>query len=1057
MLRFPNIVRPVGNVRIAQTQVGGLINRFTPCMIHPPVEYSSGQLARVSSRPRAVAGWLVFGVLVVSSAGCASKATQSSLPQLWAVAPGSPPPAATTQFESPYYNRNRNVIQIVGGVREVTAFTLGLSAGEAAAVGIEILTEPFEPTFGAQTVTALDASTKPSTPTTPPPAPIPASSVRLFRHWPITVNRYSNWYLRAQGLREPREIPDALVPLDARNFGQPLTIRPGTSLALWVEVRIPPDARPGTYLSGLTLRDAAGHVSRVPIELRVLDVYPSTEDLLPVPARVQLGPLIAALSEYDPADPRIALADVDVRRQIEQAFAMLHDHGLSPYTDEIRPGFAQDSSGAVQLDWSLFDDFCGPLIGGEAFADGRGAAYWPLPIDLAQPNPLQFDGMDSAMYAGVLKDAARRTAAHFTDRGWFARSFLYFDLPKAENPSKADVDQVRHVARLLREAGVTAPFSSCLVPQSMTPFGWYEHVFEDLSDVVRIWRTPARYEHARTVRELRARGSQAWLRPDRPPYSGSLAVEAPVTHARSLPWQAFLRGNAALDIDRATDWPPRVLDEPITEPRQRSDSWLIYPGRMFGLNEPIPSVRLKQLQLGLQDYQHLKLMERHGRGETARLLASSLIKAAGTDAYGDNFQDGLFARRVDDPAMWDLAQRILIEELEAALAEESVPGAGDADGSRKGRINALWEKFLASTRRLECWPESQRIRYDAEADGGAYVLSCDVAVRSELRVPVTGTLRFAGLPLSAEAVADQYRIGPMDEMDVVRRQLTARLPALPPRDLDGHFLQPVVFDAGFLGRTFAVCAVSMVRAPRAVERLVIDGNLSDWRPAELNAAGDFRRINKSADARDDLPESAYGAPGATPVEPRPRAESQTVVYFSRDDQYLYIGLHSAAPQAESAAGLSRPARFSNVVEYEDLMPRDADLVEILLDPTNLATRSDDLFHLVIKAEGGAVFERGVGIVPPVGRSAPWPGAAPQYAVARTAFGWSAEVAIAIDALGPAARTSPVWGVNLARFEPIRGEYSDWARAPRYGYDPRTFGNLIWIEPPLPAERSSRDE
>lgn len=1026
-------------------------------MVSPSCFQFAALRARGGLRAGPLLGWLIAAFLTISAGACASRSTQSALPQLRAVAPGAPLTSAAAQVESPYYNRTRNVIQIVGGVREVTAFTLGLSAGEAVAVGIEILTEPFAPTFGGKPVTALDVSTKPSTPSVPPPAPIPASAVRMYRHWPITINRYANWYLRSQGLREPREIPDALVPLDARNFGQPLTIRPGTSLALWVEVRIPPDARPGMYLSGLTLRDAAGHVSRVPIELRVLDVYPSAEDLLPVPTRVQLAPLITALSEYDPADPRIALADVDVRRQIEQAFVMLHDHGLSPYTDEIRPGFAQDSSGAVQLDWSTYDDFCAPLISGDAYADGRGAAYWPLPVDLAQPNPMQFDGMDSAMFAGVLKDTARQSAAHFTDRGWFARSFLSFDLPTTENPTTGDIEQVRRLARLVREAGVTAPFASCLVPQSMSPFGWYEHVFEDLSDVVRIWRTPARYEHARTVRDLQSRGMKAWLRPDRPPYSGSLAVEAPVAHARSLPWQAFLRSNNALDIDRATDWPPRVLDEPITEPRQRSDSWLIYPGRMFGLNEPIPSVRLKQLQLGLQDYQHLKLMERHGRGETARLLASSLIKAAGTDAYGDNYQDGLFARRVDDPAMWDLAQRILIEELEAALAEESMPGLGDADGSRKRRINALWEKFLSSTRRLECWPESQRIRYDAESDGGAYVMTCEVAVRSELRVPVTGRLRFAGLPLSAEAVADQHRIGPLNEMDVIRRPLTARLPTLPPRDLDGHFLQPVVFDAGFLGRTFAVCAVSMVRAPRAGGPIVIDGNLSDWQPAELNAAGDFRLINKSADARDDLPESDYGAPGATPVETRPRAESQTVAYFSRDDQYLYIGLHAAAPQAEPTTGPTRPARFSNVVEYEDLMPRDADLVEILLDPTNLATRSDDLFHLVIKAEGGAVFERGVGIVPPVGRTAPWPGAAPQYAVARTAYGWSAEVAIAIDALGPAARTSPVWGVNLARFEPIRGEYSDWARAPRYCYDPRTFGNLIWIEPPPAAERSLRGE
>ncbi len=35
------------------------------------------------------------------------------------------------------------------------------------------------------------------------------------------------------------------------------------------------------------------------------------------------------------------------------------------------------------------------------------------------------------------------------------------------------------------------------------------------------------------------------------------------------------------------------------------------------------------------------------------------------------------------------------------------------------------------------------------------------------------------------------------------------------------------------------------------------------------------------------------------------------------------------------------------------------------------------------------------------------------------------------------------GEHIARLEPQRGEYSDWARAPRYCYDPRTLGNLVW--------------
>jgi len=139
--------------------------------------------------------------------------------------------------------------------------------------------------------------------------------------------------------------------------------------------------------------------------------------------------------------------------------------------------------------------------------------------------------------------------------------------------------------------------------------------------------------------------------------------------------------------------------------------------------------------------------------------------------------------------------------------------------------------------------------------------------------------------------------------------------------------------------------------------------------------------------------------------------------------------------------LGRSTSTSNVVEYDGLIPRGSDLVEILLDPTGAATQSDEIYHIVIKSTGVPLFEKGIAIDPPLGAHGPWPGTLPSFAVARTDDGWSAEVAISIAPLqSPAA--SRVWGLNFTRLEPQRGEYSDWAGSPRYCYDPRTFGNLV---------------
>ncbi len=553
---------------------------------------------------------------------------------------GRPPP------EDPLtYIREQNVVRLYAAVNGVAAFQFVLSGGAESASGL---------TLGAEDFAGDERS-------------ISASAVRLYRQYPITVARYPNWYLRSQGLRRTRAIPDALVPIDAPTHGQPFLISAGEHLTLWAEVRIPPDTRPGTYRGGVLLRAAAGGTRRIPVEVVVRDVYLSPQDRLPVAARVQLGPILAAQTPLDQRNMTQALADATAREALTRTFAALREHGLSPYTEDVYPFLSLDQDGGVQLDWTDFDAFCGPLIDWATESDAAPAFAWPLPADLAQPDPAQYGGLSSTVYAAVLRDYLGKALAHFAERGWDKNTFVYFDLPPTPDPRAADYARVRQLAGICHLVDPTLPFASRMIPQPMTSFGWFGQYFEDLTADVDIWCTPARYQHPATLQRLQALGRRTWLAPDRPPYSGSLAVEAPPIHSRSLPWQAFLQGHEAVWIEHATAWPDQLLERPIDDRATPTDAWLLYPGRPFGLREPVPSIRLKQLQLGLQDYQLLQLLDNHGRGETARLLAGSLIKAAGTDAYGDNYQDGLFGRSVDDPQVWQLAGQLLLEETAAAL------------------------------------------------------------------------------------------------------------------------------------------------------------------------------------------------------------------------------------------------------------------------------------------------------------------------------------------------------------------------------------------------------
>lgn len=978
------------------------------CSISFPLDlpYSAGIRNATATRFLTIAGLmgaaLMGAALLIGMTGCGEDArVASTLPQVWAAGPSKR--VLTTDSprdETSCFSREEKRIHLTGAVNETVAFDFVLSAKEQFASGLVIEAEDLVSPSGT----------------------IPRGRLRIYRHWPIAIDRFPNWYYRSIGPRKPREIPDALVPISTPQYGQPFTIAPGESLVLWVEIRIPLDAQVGDYEGAIVVREPDGSNSRTPVSLSVRDIYLSPEDAIPVLARVQIAPIIAAHTSLDPENMRQILSDPEARRILYDTFSLLQEHGFSPLTDAVRPYFSREIDGTITLDWDDYESFCGPLIDGTAYADGRGPARWPLPVDLSQPDPTQFGGLGSTTYTAVLRKTLEAAAAHFEEKNRLDQAYVFLDYPGNDHPRIEELERVRTLAKLTHLAHERLRFVTRLIPHPMSPFGLYDHVHMDLTSVIDIWSTPARYQHQPTLARLQTLGHETWLWPDRPPFSGSIALEASPIQTRSLAWQAFLQGHDAILLDHVTQWPENGFDEPIHDRQQRSDTWLVYPGTLFGLSAPVPSVRLKQLQLGLQDAQKLRLLAKHDRSATARLIAGSLIKAAGTDAYGDHYQDGFFGRRVDDPAIWALAVGIVNDELEHTLRDPSDPGP------ESGASRADWARFLSATRSIEAWVESSRLRIDDRPNRQGYLMSHDVAIRSDLRTPLNGKLNFGPLPEGARRVSDVVRIGPIPEMGMERKRLVAHFAALPKTDLDGHAMQPIVFDAGTSGRIEMTAAPAIVFAPRAPRPIRVDGHLNDWLPAVSNAAGDFRLITE----RDGRQRGN-----------RARATYQTIAYFTRRDGILYIGIHAAVSEATKAE-LETIGPYSNRVDYEDLMPVGGeDLVEILIDPTHAGTQSDDLYHIVVKSTGNPKFERGVEMLPPIGRAGPWPGKMPACSVVATDQGWSAEIAIPLAAFGPEAMENRVWGVNLARFDPVHGEYSDWARAPRHCYDPRTLGNLVW--------------
>ena len=79
------------------------------------------------------------------------------------------------------------------------------------------------------------------------------------------------------------------------------------------------------------------------------------------------------------------------------------------------------------------------------------------------------------------------------------------------------------------------------------------------------------------------------------------------------------------------------------------EGMLVYPGEAAGVQGTIPSIRLKWIREGVEDYEYVELLKKQRRGD----WALSLVRQVATD----------FQNWSDDPAMLERVRRTMAEAL----------------------------------------------------------------------------------------------------------------------------------------------------------------------------------------------------------------------------------------------------------------------------------------------------------------------------------------------------------------------------------------------------------
>jgi hypothetical protein len=433
---------------------------------------------------------------------------------------------------------------------------------------------------------------------------------RLYRVGYIDVKIPSNIESR------PGRWPDPLIPdVDAyvgeKRRAFPFDLPANESHAIWVQLFVPHDARPGRYAGSLEVSGADVPTVRVAIEVEVFPFELPKSASLPV----SFGLSGRALGRGHPG-----VSEADIK-------ALLYRYGVSALRHRVSlhggsmepPDFAATPTG-MTLNFAAYDAEVGPFLDGTADRGGpaEGARY--MAIDLRVPYRLAGDER---------KRYVRALVEHLRKHGWLDRVFAYL----ADEPRKEQLPALKQRGLDLLDAApevwrlaTTEPIPLLVNAVNLFCPTVYRVEGKEPAPVLpppqkgeRRWWYHACMSHGCNI--VGGVEFTGWP---------SYVLDAPPVAQRIFEWMTFQRGMEG-ELYYNTVEAYLVGIDPWKGSHLHGgngDGTLFYPGRPSEIGGhtdiPVESLRLERIRDGLEDYEYLKLYgERFGK-EAAQKKVTAL-------------------------------------------------------------------------------------------------------------------------------------------------------------------------------------------------------------------------------------------------------------------------------------------------------------------------------------------------------------------------------------------------------------------------------------------------
>ncbi len=361
--------------------------------------------------------------------------------------------------------------------------------------------------------------------------------------------------------------PDPLLP------AAPFDIDAHGRAFVWIDLRIPPNAKRGSYTGTAALSGLGSRPLAIPLTLRVWGWAMPRQSHI----RTAFGTGLPGNHPLDEA----ALQD------------NLLAHRLTPTRSLEGPRLTSQPGQTQTWDWTEFDRAMTRRL-------AQGMTGFAAP----------FSDHDPAL--------ARAYQEHLTQKGWLRYAYVY----AADEPTN---DQLPALTAQLAQYKKLVPNIPLLVtargyPQALTDVDiWCAAIVVERDD----------YFQPDASRHEQARGRASWWYPAYPSHAPSINLwtDYPLLDDRIWPWLTWKH-----DVDGMLYWATanwQNAGDPLTDARTfldaNGDGELFYPGAG---GKPLDSLRLEALRDGMQDYEVFCLLEAGARELKARGKAPALAKQA---------------------------------------------------------------------------------------------------------------------------------------------------------------------------------------------------------------------------------------------------------------------------------------------------------------------------------------------------------------------------------------------------------------------------------------------